>query len=172
MIKPLTVAVFTGALLAFAPAGLRDHSATAQQRVTQTPPNRGGFTTSMGLPPTWRWSMGAMVGTHRRDGNDLAMYFHGGFYRDIMPSVTSALGFIGEGYGGRRGSFEEFGDGWDGGLRAGFFSPAGRLAFGWDYNFEDSEADFFLSLIHRSPSSTAKTRTDRRSLIMVAPSPL
>ena len=148
MHKPLFFTVFTSALLAFAPAALHDHSASAQQRVTQTPPNRGGFTTSMGLPPNWRWAMGATVGTHRRDGNELAMYFNSGFYRDIMAPVTNALGVIGESYVGRRGEFDSFGDGWDGGLRAGIFSPAGRLGFGWDYNFVDSEADFFLSLIH------------------------
>ena len=128
MNKPLVVAIVAGALLAFAPASLRDHSATAQQRVTQTPPNRGGFTTSMGLPPNWRWSMGATVGTHRREGNELAMYVQGGFYKDIMSPVMSALGIIGEGYFGSRGEFESFGGGADGGLRAGFFSPVARLA--------------------------------------------
>ena len=148
MNKPLFVALFTGALLAFAPAALHDHSADAQQRVTQTPPNRGGFTTSMGLPPNWRWTVGASMGTHRRDGNDLTTYLSGGFYKDIMSPVMAAFGVIGEGYGGRRGSFDSFGEGWDGGLRAGLFSPTARLGAGWDYNFKDSEADFFISLIH------------------------
>ncbi len=78
---PLFYAVFTSTLLLFAPAALEVQGATAQQQVTQTPPNRGGFTTSMGLPPNWRWSMGATVGTHRRDGNEVAMYFSGGFYK-------------------------------------------------------------------------------------------
>ena len=150
MSKFFCVAALTVVFFAFAPAGLLEHTASAQQqpRVTQTPPNRGGFTTSMGLPPNWRWSMGASVGTHRRDGNELAMYFTGGFYKDIMSPVMAAFGVIGEGYVGRRGSFENFGDGFDGGLRAGLFSPTARLGFGWDYNFKDSEADFFLSLIH------------------------
>ena len=144
----LSVTPLVFILLMCAPAAFQFQSAAAQQSVGQIPPNRGGFTTSMGLPPNWRWSMGATVGTHRRDGNELAMYFSGGFYKDIMSPVMSALGVIGEGYGGRRGEFENFGDGWDGGLRAGLFSPTARFAFGWDYNFKDSESDFFLSLIH------------------------
>ncbi len=141
--------VFASVLLASAPAAFHDHSVTAQQKVIQTPPNRGGFTTSMGIPPTWRWALGATAGTYRRgEGNQLTTYFTGGFYKDIMSPVMSMIGVIGEGYGGRRGEFDSFTDGWDGGLRAGLFSPSARLAAGWDYNFKDAEGDFFLSLIH------------------------
>ena len=91
MNKPLVVAVFTGALLALAQVALEVQSATAQQRVIQTPPNRGGFTTSMGLPPKWRWSVGATVGTHRRDGNELAMYLSGSFYKDNYLALGSTI---------------------------------------------------------------------------------
>ncbi|MFV2006306.1 MAG: hypothetical protein ACC667_02625 [Longimicrobiales bacterium] len=148
MNKPALVAAFLSAVVAFAPAVLHVQSAAAQQRVIQTPPNRGGFTTSMGLPPAWRWALGASGGVHRRDGSEVTMYFTGGFYKDLVNPLTSALGIIGEGYVGRRGGFESSREGFDGGFRAGLFSPTVRFAGGLDYNFKDGEGDFFLSLIH------------------------
>ena len=148
MNKPALVASFLSAVVAFAPAGLHVQSAAAQQRVIQTPPNRGGFTTSMGLPPAWRWALGASGGVHRRDGSEVTMYFTGGFYKDLVNPMTSALGIIGEGYVGQRGGFESSREGFDGGFRVGLFSPTVRFAGGLDYNFKDGEGDFFLSLIH------------------------
>jgi len=49
------------------------------------PPNRGGFTSSMGVPPTWRWSLGFSARTHRRPDEDaqVGLYGTGGFYKDI-----------------------------------------------------------------------------------------
>jgi len=120
----------------------------AQQKVIQTPPNRGGFTTSMGLPPTWRWSLGGSAGIHRRDGSDVAFYFTGGVYKDLMSPVMAAFGILAEGYVGRRGAFESYGDGFDGGFRLQGYSPTARFAAGLDYNFSDSEGDLILSVIH------------------------
>jgi hypothetical protein len=113
------------------------------------PPNRGGFTTSMGLPPTWRWTAGFTGRTYRRAGGAQVGYLGSlGVYRDIMNPMTSALGVIGEGYLGQRGTFEGFIGGLDGGGRLGLFSPAARLAVGADYNVPDEELDLFISFVH------------------------
>ena len=97
--------------------------ARAQDRL---PPNRGGFTTSMGIPPA---------------------YVNLGLYRDLLNPMTSALGVLGEAYGGTRGTLSET-EGVDGGVRLALFSPITRIAFGGDYNLRDHGLDFFVSLIH------------------------
>jgi hypothetical protein len=122
--------------------------AHAQARVIQTPSDRGGQTLEMGLPPTFRFSLGASTGINRVEVPALALYFNGGVYKDLMSPVTAGFGVLAEGYVGRRGSFEEFGQGFDGGLRFSGYSPAVRLAAGYDYNFKDQRGDFILSLIH------------------------
>ena len=87
----------------------------AQETIIQTPPNRGGTTLSMGLPPSWRWSLGGTTGVHRLDGNDLTFYLNGGLYKDfLLAPVTHALGLLFEGYVGRRGSFEQAGESFGG----------------------------------------------------------
>ena len=121
--------------------------AQVRDPIEQVPPNRGGFTTSMGLPSTWKWSLGGTAGVHRRDGSDVALYFHGGVYKDLLSPVMAAFGLLTEGYVGRRGTFEGAG-GFDGGFRLQGYSPALRFAAGLDYNFADEEGDFILSLIH------------------------
>ena len=138
------VITFIAGLAASAPAELH-----AQGQVIQTPPNRGGMTTSMGLPPTWRWSLGGTTGINRLEGQELTFYLNAGVYKDfLLAPVTSALGLLFEGYVGRRGSFETFGTGFDGGFRMSAYSPAIRFAGGYDYNFKDERGDFILSLIH------------------------
>ena len=104
----------------------------------------------MGVPPTWRWSLGFSARTHRRPDEDaqVGLYGTGGFYKDIMNPMTAGLGVIGEGYFGQRGAFEGFIGGLDGGGRLGLFSPVARLAVGADYNVPDKELNFFVSLIH------------------------
>jgi hypothetical protein len=111
------------------------------------PPNRGGFTVSMGIPPTWRWSGGVSVGVHGKDESKVTAYANLGLYRDLLNPMTSTLGLLGEAYVGTRGTFSESG-GVDGGARLGLFSPVTRLAFGEDYNIRDHDLDFFVSLIH------------------------
>lgn len=111
-------------------------------------PNRGGLTESMGFPSPWRWALGAGAGVHRREENEAAFYGFASLYRDIVNPAVAGLGLVGELYGGRRGTFEKASDGWDGGARLGIRGPVLRLAFGGDYNFNDGEADFFLSFIH------------------------
>jgi hypothetical protein len=111
------------------------------------PPNRGGFTVSMGPPPTWRWAVGFSAGAYGGEDPKLTAYGNAGVYRDILNPMTGALGVLGETYVGTRGAFSGSG-GVDGGGRISLFSPAVRLAFGVDYNFRDRDADFIVSLIH------------------------
>jgi len=111
------------------------------------PPNRGGFTESMGIPPSWRWAAGVSAGVHGQDDAKVTAYANLGLYRDLLNPMTAALGVLGEAYIGTRGTFWSAG-GIDGGGRIGLFSPATRLAFGADYNARDEEVDFFVSLIH------------------------
>jgi len=102
----------------------------------------------MGIPSTVKWSMGASMGVHRRDGNETAFYLTGGMYRDLLNPAIAAIGLGIEAYGGRRGQFDDFSEGWDGGGRIGISSPVARFFVGADYNLKDKEADLFLSFIH------------------------
>jgi hypothetical protein len=111
------------------------------------PPSRGGFTVSMGVPPTWTWAGGFSAGVHGEDGSKVTAYANLGVYRNLLSPMTGALGVLGEAYGGTRGSFAGAG-GVDGGARLSLFSPATRLAFGADYTGRDREIDAFVSLIH------------------------
>ena len=111
------------------------------------PPNRGGFTVSMSSPPTWTWAAGFSAGVHGRDESKVTAYANTGFYRDILNPMTASLGVLSEAYVGTRGSFSGAGS-MDGGGRLALFSPVARLAFGADYNAQDTEVDFFASIIH------------------------
>ena len=138
----LTAGVAVAGLLA------ADSRLAAQQTVIQTPPNRGGSTVSMGLPPTWRFSLGGTVGAYRGgDVNQVQFLVNAGVYRDLAAPVMSAFGLLGEVYGGRRGDFEDAGEGWDGGVRMLGYSPAFRFAAGVDFSLGEGEGDFILSLI-------------------------
>ena len=110
------------------------------------PPNRGGFTVSMGVPPTWTWAAGFSAGVHGRD-DKATVYLNTGVYRDLVNPMTAGLGLIGEAYIGTRGPFTGSGN-VDGGGRLGLFSPAMRFAAGADYNARDQDVDVFISLIH------------------------
>ncbi|HSH74131.1 MAG TPA: hypothetical protein VLA09_00390, partial [Longimicrobiales bacterium] len=118
--------------------------ATAQDVL---PPNRGGFTQSLGVPPLWRWAAGFSAGVHGSDDSKVTAYGNVGLYRDLLNPMTASLGALGEAYLGTRGTLSGA-RGMDGGGRVSLFSPAARVAFGADYNAQDKELDFFLSLIH------------------------
>jgi len=140
---PRTAAALLGAsgLLAVL---LLPGSASAQDVL---PPNRGGFTVSMGIPPAWRWFAGVSAGVHGKDASKVTANANVGVYHDLLNPMTSALGVLGEAYAGSRGTFSQEG-GMDGGVRLGLFSPVSRLAFGGDYNARDHELNGFFSLIH------------------------
>jgi len=138
-----TVLVLLGAVTAAA-CLLLPVAARAQDVL---PPNRGGFTLSMGAPSTWTWAAGFSAGAHGGDDSKLTAYANLGVYRDILNPMTAALGVMGEAYVGTRGAFSGTG-GVDGGGRLGLFSPAARIAVGGDYNGRDRSVDVFFSLIH------------------------
>ena len=56
------------------------------------PPSRGGFTVSMGVPPTWTWAGGFSAGVHGGDASKVTAYGNLGGYRDLMNPMTAALG--------------------------------------------------------------------------------
>lgn len=118
-------------------------SASAQDVL---PPNRGGFTVSMGMPPTWTWAAGFSAGVHGGDDRATA-YLNTGVYRDLLNPMTAGLGILTEAYFGTRGTFAGTGS-FDGGGRFGLFSPVARVAAGVDYNAQDQEFDAFFSVIH------------------------
>ncbi|UCC25155.1 MAG: hypothetical protein JSU98_15740, partial [Gemmatimonadales bacterium] len=120
--------------------------ALAAQQVL--PPNRGGFTESMGTPPVWRWHGGTAAALYRGEEDQAAFYAMAGVYRDLLDPTTAALGVVMEGYLGSRGVFTEAANAVDGGLRIGLHSPVTRLGIGWDYNIRDREGDVVLSLVH------------------------
>ena len=112
------------------------------------PPNRGGFTQSLGIPGKVRWSWGAMGGVNRQYENEASFSAFGSVYRDLLNPAIMLVGLNFEGYVGRRGTFEKASEGWDGGARLGLFSPVARLSAGADYNFKDRQLDLILSFIH------------------------
>jgi hypothetical protein len=115
---------------------------------TVVPPNRGGFTESMGRPPATHWNAGFAIGADRADGGQAIGHLNAGFYRDLVNPALAAVGLEGYVYGGRRGDFERFREGWDVGGGIGVASPVARLAVGVDLNGVDRSADVYLSLIH------------------------
>ncbi|MEJ2503574.1 MAG: hypothetical protein P8177_09740, partial [Gemmatimonadota bacterium] len=115
---------------------------------TDLPPERGGFTTSMGIPDAWRFNAGILSGVHGGEVNEAAFYGTVGAYRDLLSPAIQAAGLLTELYGGRRGNFDQFDEGWDAGVRMGLFMPVTRLSFAADYSFVDDRLDFLLSLIH------------------------
>lgn len=115
---------------------------------TDVAPNRGGFTASMGKPPSVRWNAGFGMGADRAQGGQALGHLTAGFYRDLVNPALAAVGLEGYLYGGRRGDFERFREGWDAGFGVGIASPVARLAVGADANLVDGSVDLYLSLIH------------------------
>jgi hypothetical protein len=115
--------------------------ALAQELV---PPERGGLTESLGLPPRLRPHFTLSGGIDRRGTDDTAYGTLGlGFYKDLVNPVMTLAGFMLDGYGTALADGE-----FDAGVQAQLHMPLFRLAAGVDYSFVDNEADFVLSLIH------------------------
>jgi hypothetical protein len=100
------------------------------------------------MPTSVKFSAGLTAGVHRGEINEATSYLFGSLYRDLINPAIAAVGVKLELYGGRRGTFDSWNDGWDWGGRAGIHSPVARFALGADYNGMDNEVDFFVSLIH------------------------
>lgn len=108
------------------------------------PPSRGGFTSSLGFPPSFHPHLTLSMGLHGESDSDVGVGAVGlGFYKDLTNPVMSLLGVMVDGYGAARTDGS-----WDGGLQAQLHMPLFRLAAGVDYSIADDQADFILSLVH------------------------
>ena len=106
-------------------------------------PHRGAFTTSLGQPSGWLWTLGASAGTRSRDGDRMALgEVRAGVYRELVSRALGVGGVQLEGYGGSVGTAL------DAGVRARLVSPFARLAVGADYNAVDGRVRPLLTVLH------------------------
>jgi hypothetical protein len=92
----------------------------------QVPPTRGGFTTSLGFPPSLHPHFTVSMGRHGGADTDVGVGAFGlGFYKDLTNPVMSLLGVMVDGYGAARTDGS-----WDGGVQAQLHMPLFRLAAG------------------------------------------
>ncbi len=108
---------------------------------TDLPPEKGGTTYELGMPPVWKGSAGAVVGWYRPSTtNDLTILAQFGIRKDLMSPVIglAAIGF--EGYAGNQS--RDF----TGGGRALFSIPALHFSVGADYDINNDELDVLLRL--------------------------
>jgi hypothetical protein len=108
---------------------------------TNLPPEDGGFTQSLGMPPVYKGKAG-IEGQWYEPGeaSQLALYLNLGLGKDLGSPVVGIAGLAIEGYGGLRG-----GD-LDGGGRAMFTVPTFGLGLGADYNILDDRVDMLVRL--------------------------
>jgi hypothetical protein len=105
------------------------------------PPEKGGQTYSLGMPPVYKGHAGVESGAYNLGGDsELLLYATMAVQKDLGSPVVG-LGAIGlEGYIGNRGRDL------DGGGRALFRIPALHFTIGADYNFRDEALDVLLRL--------------------------
>ncbi len=111
------------------------------------PPEEGGFTKPLGLPPRLKWSLGltagAPVGHVRGNALFLAQL---GLYKNIISTDMEALGVLFEGYVGATGART------DAGGRALLSSPFFCLGLGMDWDVHRNAPDILARIwlpIHR-----------------------
>lgn len=108
------------------------------------PPERGGTTYSLGMPPVWKGHAGASVGWYRpasSAGDQLLALGHFGLSRDLGNPVVGIAAIGAEGYVGYRGD-----QSLDGGVRGLLSIPAMHLGLGADWNLADNDVDFLARL--------------------------
>ncbi len=105
------------------------------------PPERGGTTYSLGMPPVYKGRAGFEIQSYRpgADGS-LASLINLGLSKDLGSPVVGIAGLRLEGYGGFKA--QEF----DSGGRALFEIPSFFMGAGVDYNTRDDVADFLFQL--------------------------
>lgn len=105
------------------------------------PPERGGYTRSLGQPMIYKPYFGFSLGNNREaDFDNLTAQLRLGVYKDLLSPVMAAAGLSAEGYIGNRN------DKIDGGARGFFELPVFRFAAGADYNIPDKRTDLMLRL--------------------------
>ena len=114
-------------------------AAVSIQAQEMRPPNRGGTTKSLGIPPKYHWFAGAAAGLNLQ--GEYAGVFNArlGVYKSLLNPAIGVVGLMGEGYAGTQDQRA------NGGLRASLTSPFLRLAFGADYDIRDKHTDFLLT---------------------------
>ena len=117
--------------------------AAGAQSAFDRPPNEGGRTFQLGMPPVWKGYAGGTFGWYRpNERTDQAfVQAHMGIFKDLLTPVAGVAALGVEGYGGVRGE-----DGFDGGARALFSIPAFRFSTGADYNISDDDWSWLLRL--------------------------
>lgn len=108
------------------------------------PPERGGVTYELGMPPVWKAHAGASFGWYRPAadaGDHLLVLGHFGLFDDLGNPVVG-IGAVGvEGYGGYRGD-----QSFDGGVRGLFSIPAVHVGVGVDWNVPDNHVSCLARL--------------------------
>jgi hypothetical protein len=105
------------------------------------PPEKGGTTYSLGMPPVYKGRSGFEFQSYRpQTASDLAGFYTFGLSKDLGSPVVGLAALRLEGYLGFRSS--DF----DGGGRALFEIPSFYIGGGVDYNGSDEVWDFLLQL--------------------------
>ena len=105
------------------------------------PPEKGGTTYSLGMPPVYKGRSGFEMQWYRPENdNQLAGFFNLGVSRDLGSPVVGIAALRLEGYFGFRG--QEF----DGGGRALYEIPSFHVGVGMDYNGNDDAWDLLWQL--------------------------
>jgi hypothetical protein len=134
MIRVLYAAVVLASLVA-APAS------RAGNAPTDRPPNKGGYTYSLGMPSLYKPFAGFEMQSYATgDNGQLGGLLNLGANKDLGNPIVGAAALGVEGYGGYRG--RDF----DGGGRVTFSIPSLLLGAGVDYNITDDSLDFLARL--------------------------
>jgi hypothetical protein len=105
--------------------GTREGAAQGAGRL----PSDGGFTTSLGQPGRWLWTVGGATGIGRRDGSGSGLAeARASVYHELLNPVLGVGGAQLEFYSGA------FDTRYNGGLRLRFVSPLTGIAAGADYD--------------------------------------
>lgn len=106
-------------------------------------PAEGGFTTSLGQPGSWDWSVGAATGVRSSSG-DRSILAEGraGVYRELVHRVLGVGGVMLEGYSGAIDTR------YTAGVRARVVSPVFRFGAGLDHDFVDGVTRPIFSYVY------------------------
>ena len=126
-------------IVALAFAALNVSTEAAAQ--TDRPPDKGGYTYSLGMPPVYKGDAAVTLGSYKPGSDsDLSALLSFGVHKDLVSPIVGAAAIGLEGYAGLRGKEA------DGGGRALFMIPVLHFTIGADYNVPDETFDLLLRL--------------------------
>ena len=106
-------------------------------------PSDGGFTTSLGQPGRWLWTIGGATGIGQRDGSGSGLAEgRASVYHELLNPVLGVGGAQLEGYNGA------FDTRYNAGLRLRFVSPISGIAGGVDYDAVDGQLRPIFSYVY------------------------